>query len=148
MANGGSTASSLSLLATTNANTVAAARPTSHMFMLLTLGINDTHPALPAEATWKAAYAKVLDDVHTVMPAAQILVAIPWGRDRDANCNTLATWIADVLTTRAAWASVGIDERTLIENGDNGVTYTYDGIHPNAAGIAVLAPAWQAAMGY
>jgi hypothetical protein len=41
----------------------------------------------------------------------------------------------------------GPNERLTLEAGDNGVTNTTDGIHPNAAGILANDAAWAAAMG-
>ena len=49
----------------------------------------------------------------------------------------------NVKATRA-WVRDGLDERAVIKAGDNGVTYTSDGVHYNAAGDTALANAWQA----
>ena len=148
MSLGGYTSATLAPVTATYAGYVATTYTDQYKYVLLTLGVNDTLGGLPVEATFKTDYAKVLDDIHSALPAATVLVALPWARDRTADCATVSGWIADVISTRADFAAVAIDEAVLIENGDNGVTYTDDGVHPNAAGIAVLAPAWKTAMGY
>lgn len=115
-------------------------------YALVNLGSNDL-AGLPAEATWKADYATVLDALHTKWPAAQVLVMRPWRRGSDTNADTLAVWIADVISTRG-WAALGPDERGYLKAGDDGVTNTSDGLHPNAAGYALTATEWQTAMGH
>lgn len=119
----------------------------SYQHVLITVGANEVS-TLPAEAAWKANLATVIDAINAKWPAAKVYVALPWRRNYPTECNSLATWIASVISTRGAWAFVGPDERIYLENGDNGTTYTYDGIHPNAAGELVAATQWQAVMGY
>lgn len=148
MALGGYTSATLAPITTTYSNYVATAYRDKYRYVLLTLGVNDTIFGLPVEATFKTNYAKVLDDIHTALPNATILVALPWARGRTANCATVSGWISTVVSARSSFAAVAINEAVLIENGDDGATYTDDGVHPNAAGIAVLAPAWKSAMGY
>ncbi len=113
--------------------------------ILFSLGKNDVGGALPAEATWKANLAYILDAMHTKWPSASILLMRIWRRDCLANCNLIATWISDVIATRV-WAGLGPDERGFLEGGDNGVTYTSDGIHPNDAGDREVAAQWLALM--
>ena len=115
--------------------------------VLFNLGANDSY-ALPAEATWKANLATILDAMNAQWPAAKVYVMRPWTRAHPAECNTMATWTNAVLVARAAWASVGPDERVYLENGDDGVTYTYDGVHPTAAGYVLTAAQWKTALGY
>lgn len=115
--------------------------------ILVNIGSNDA-TALPAEATWKANLATVLDAMHAKWSGATVYVMRPWRRGYGSECNSMATWIADVLSGRSAWAFAGPDERVFLENGDNGATYTSDGIHPNVAGYALTATQWQTAMGY
>lgn len=121
--------------------------PLSRQFVTITLGTNDAN-SLPAEAAWKADAATILDAIHVKWPYARVGWALPWHRDRVAACNTLAGWIADVIAPRSSWAFVGPDERVYLENGDNGVTYTTDGTHPNVAGYTLAAAQWQTALGY
>ncbi len=44
---------------------------------------------------------------------------------------------------RSSWCLPGIDERVLLENGADGVTYTADGAHPNHAGHLRETQAWK-----
>lgn len=115
--------------------------------ILLNVGANDV-ATLPTEATWKANALYVLDAMHTKWPAAQVYLMRVWRRTEDADCNTLAGWISDVVTSRSTFAHLGPDERVFLENGDNGVTYTTDGIHPNAAGYRLTAVQWATVLGY
>jgi lysophospholipase L1-like esterase len=115
--------------------------------VLYNIGSNDS-VSLPAEATWKANTAYILDALHAKWPNAKVGVARPWRRGFGAACNTLATWISDLVTARSAWALLGPDERVFLENGDDGVTYTADGIHPNVAGYALTSARWKTTMGY
>jgi len=113
--------------------------PTIIMF---NLGANDV-VSLPAEATWKANLVYILDAFHAKWSGAKVYVMRPWRRGEAADCNTLATWIAAVIADgRSAWAFVGPDERVFLEGGDDGVTYTVDGIHPNATGYALTGLKW------
>lgn len=116
-------------------------------WLLVNLGANDV-AALPAEATWKADMGAILDGYHAKWPNGKAYVMRPWVRGEAADCNTLAAWIADVVAARSTWAFVGPDERVFLEGGDDGATYTSDGVHPNAAGAALTAAQWKAAMGY
>lgn len=115
--------------------------------VLFNLGANEMG-ILPAQATWEANLAYILDAFHAKWPAVKVYLMRPWRRGYAADANTLATWINNVVTARAAWAFNGPDERVFLENGDDGVTYTSDGVHPNAAGYALTATQWQTALGY
>jgi len=115
--------------------------------ILFNLGANDV-VAIPAEATWKTNLAYILDAFNTKWPGAKVYLMRPWRRNYGAECNSLATWIADVISTRSTWASVGPDERVFLEGGDDGATYTYDGVHQNAAGATLTAAQWHAVIGY
>lgn len=126
---------------------LAAADPAAPDYILLNLGANDVS-ALPAEATWKADLATVIDGMNAKWPATKVYLMRPWRRGEATDCDTLAGWIADVVAARSAWAFMGPDERVFLENGDDGVTYTSDGIHPNAAGYALTAAQWKATLGY
>jgi lysophospholipase L1-like esterase len=116
--------------------------------MLVNLGVNDM-AAMPAEAAWEADLATILDAAHAKWPTMKVYVMRPWMRGKNAESNTMAGWIATVLSTRGAWAFAGPDERVFLENGDDGVTYTSDGVHPtNPAGYALTAAQWKTVLGY
>jgi lysophospholipase L1-like esterase len=114
---------------------------------LINLGANDV-VSLPAEATWKADLSTIVDALHAKWPTMKVYIMRPWRRSYATQCNSLAAWISDVISARSGWCFAGPDERVFLENGDNGVTYTSDGIHPNAAGYALTAAQWKATLGY
>jgi len=124
-----------------------AARSGDYRYALITIGANNFGGALPPQATFEADLAYTLDAIHTAWPATRLGVALPWSRTYDAQADTLATWIANVLSTRS-WAFAGPDERVYLKGADDGATYTVDGVHPNAAGYALAAARWQTSMGY
>jgi lysophospholipase L1-like esterase len=115
-------------------------------YILFNLGVTDVD-ALPAEATWKANIGYILDAMHAKWPSAKIYMMRVWRRDYGSECNTLDGWIDAIIAARD-YCYTGPDERVFLENGDDGATYTTDGIHPNAAGYALTAAQWQTVMGY
>lgn len=116
-------------------------------FVLSNFGANDA-VSPPAEATWKANYLALLDAFSAKWPNAKILVSRPWRRGYAASCDTLATWIADIVAARPGVVFVADDERVWLENGDDGATRTIDGTHYSVAGGAEKARQMQMAMGY
>ena len=120
-------------------------------FVLVNIGSNDIEPLADplVEAAWKADFAYVLDAINTAYPTAQVYVMQIWRRYNNGDITAMNdTWIPAVLSTRSTWVEVGPDERGFLEGGDDGATYTADGIHPNAAGYALTATQWQSKMGY
>jgi lysophospholipase L1-like esterase len=116
-------------------------------YILYNLGANDV-TAMPAQATWEADTAYILDAMHTKWPSAHVYLMRPWRRTFLTECNTLATWQLNVLATRSAWAHVGPDERVFLENGDDGARYTSDGVHPRIQeGYVYTAAQWKIALG-
>ncbi len=115
--------------------------------VLCNWGANDVG-ALPAEATWKANYLTIIDAVSAKWPQAKIRITKPWRRGYATQCNTLAGWIDDIVAARPGVAYVADDERVWLENGDNGVALTTDGVHYNAAGTTAKVTQAVAAMGY
>jgi len=116
--------------------------------ILVNIGANDIGGAMPTEAGFKADLGYILDAFHIKWPNATVYVASPWERGATANANTLAGWIAAVVAARSSWAFAGPDERTWLENGDDGATYTIDGIHYSSAGNTAAQQQWMTAMGY
>lgn len=143
MATGGATVASR---AASIAADLAAAIGTPE-YILCNLGANDVS-GLPAEATWKANYQTIISAMHAKWPGAKIYIMRPWRRSYATECNTLATWIADLVTTNPGVAYLGPDERVFLENGDDGATYTGDGIHPNAVGYTLTATQWRTVLGF
>jgi hypothetical protein len=127
---------------------LAGISATAPLAWLVNVGVNDITDAT-SQATFETELGGILDKLHAKHASAAVLVAIPWRRGYDSQADTMAGWVANVLSTRSAWASVGLDERVTLKAGDDGATYTAsDGIHPNVAGYIVTAQAWATAMGY
>lgn len=102
--------------------------------------------SMPAEATWKANLNSIIASLQAKWPAAPIYIARPWQRNYTAESNTLAGWIADVVTAGSK-LYLGTDERVWMEGGDDGATMTSDGVHYSAAGELACAVQWKAAFG-
>ena len=115
----------------------------SDIRVLANWGANDVS-TLPAEATWKANYATIIDAVVAKWPTAKVYLVKPWRRGEAADCNTLAGWIDDLVALYPGVAFVGHDERTWLEGGDDGATMTTDGVHYSTAGQAAAAAQWEA----
>lgn len=128
------------------ADLASFARRVNVSYVLINLGANDVSVSLN-ETVWKDNMGTLMDAYHAKWSSAQVYVMRPWRRGKATECNTLAGWIADLVSARSPWAHLGPDERVFLENGDDGATYTDDGIHPNAAGYALTAAEWMAAIG-
>ena len=115
--------------------------------VLCNWGVNDINFS-PVEATWKANYLSIIDGVSAKWPNATMYLTRPWRRGYAAQCDTLAGWIDDIVAARPGVAFVGDDERIWMENGDDGATMTYDGIHYSAAGNAEKAAQMLTVLGY
>lgn len=118
---------------------------------LINLGANDVGGALD-EATWKANYQYIIDAILAKWPYAKIYIAKPWRRGYATECNTLAGWIDNLITSNAitypGQVFLGHDEQGWLEGGDNGATMTTDGIHYSTAGHAECASQWLTILGY
>lgn len=115
--------------------------------ILVNLGVNEMG-ALPAEATWRGDLEYILDAFHAKWPWAQAYVTLPWRRSADDDANTVAGWIATVVSARSGFAHIADDERVWLKGADDGAAMTYDGIHYSAAGNAEKATRMVTAMGY
>ena len=124
---------------------LAAASGTAHT-VTINLGANDADNPM-VEATWKADLVGIIDPIRAKWPSAKIYIAKPWRQNFDTECDTLAGWIDDVIATYASGVYDGPDERTWLEGGDDGATYTTDGIHYSAAGVIECASQWRTAIG-
>ena len=123
---------------------LAAATETPNC-ILVNLGVNDTGATAPQleAAVWQENYAHILDAFHAKWPNALVYCARVWSRYDNGQRTLLNdTWIPAVLSSRSTWAFLGIDERDFLENGDNGTTYTTDGIHPNDFGYLLTWDKW------
>ncbi len=123
---------------------IAATTNTPDLLMLNT-GAND-FLSMPTESDLKTNIAYILDQYHAAFPSMQIGVMHTWRRNYMAQANIWNGWVDDVIADRA-WCTSGPDERIFLENGDDGYTYTADGVHPNTAGYNLTAQLWMDAFG-
>lgn len=114
-------------------------------YVLINIGANDMGTA---EVDWKADMQAILDAIHNQFPSAQVYIMRFWQRDVTRYFDSVAQWIADLVTLNS-FAHLGPDERVFLENGDDGATYTTDGVHPTEpAGYQLTADNWRATLGY
>lgn len=117
-------------------------------FALVNIGVNDMN-IMPTEAVFKGALQGTFDEIHNQFPLCQIYVMNVWRRNYVAEKATLNTWIDAQVAVNPFFVHAGPDERIFLENGDDGVTYTSDGVHPTEpAGYQLTADAWRAVLGY
>lgn len=128
-----------------------AARVDTPNFILCNLGIVDIGSNefndSAARDIWVTKYQTIIDAIHAKWPNARIGILRVWARTYPHLDLMDDTYIPQVIAGRA-WASLGPDERDFLENGDDGVTYTSDGVHSNAAGELLTAQEWKTWMGY
>lgn len=132
-------------VASVSAAVIAALAPQAAppVAVLINVGANDIG-TLPAEATWKTYLRSMLNHLIVTCANARLYIATPWRRGYAADCDTLATWIADVIGGYGSNVLAGMDERVWLEGGDDGATMTTDGIHYSVAGEVAAAAAWAA----
>lgn len=119
----------------------------TNVAVLCNWGSNDS-VVMPTEATFKANYLSIIDAVSAKWPTAKAYLTRPWRRGYDANCDTLATWIAAVVAARPGVAFVADDERVWMKGADNGATMSNDGAHYSAAGQAEKVVQARTVLGY
>lgn len=131
---------------------ILAARTTNTpTYIFLNLGandvngdVNDVHNFDTNGITWKTNMAFILDALHTKWASAEIYQMLPW-KQGSTYSNKLwllrNTYIPQVHSGRS-WCHIGPDESVFLENGDDGVTYLSDGLHPNVAGQNLTAQKW------
>lgn len=119
-----------------------ASRSGNPIYCPYNLGANDV-TAMPSETNWKMWTLQIIDAIHVKWPNCQIYMMRPWRITYNTECDTLAGWIADIIALRSSFVHSGPDERIFLKNGDDGATYTSDGVHPNAAGQIETARQWR-----
>ena len=128
---------------------VAAAAPTA---IWLAIGTNDYGLNKWSAASFGAAYAALLDDLHTALPSAQIYCQTPLTRFAPASeaangsGSTLANYRSQIATAQAARASYCtlVDGTAIITDSAQMDT---DGIHPLTTGHATYAAYAQGVLG-
>lgn len=106
-----------------------AASTVAPEWALVNIGVNDMSAPATAQAAYEADLAYVLDAVNAAWPSCRVRLSYVWKRGSDADANTMAGWIDNVLASRSAWAEVGDDERVWLKGSDDGATMTSDGVH-------------------
>lgn len=114
--------------------------------ILINVGANDV-VAMPSETDLKNYVTTITNAMHAKWPNAQIYFVRVWRRNYAVNCNTLATWLGDLVALHPTYLHLGPDERVFLENGDDGATYTVDGIHPTLPGYELEADNWKTSLG-
>lgn len=139
-------------LAIDDALAAALGTPSS---VVLNIGSADL-PELPDEGDWKSDYGYILDALQVQWPDVPIFVTIPWQAGYDDNADTLAGWLADVLSAGGIGLGfpdvvVGSDERITLQR--DGVinplpTRMYNDDAPNTAGHTALGGRYLTALGF
>jgi lysophospholipase L1-like esterase len=114
-------------------------------YVLINIGANDIG-AMPVEADWKSNMNYILAALHTKYPGVPCYIMRVWRRGFASDCDTFNSWIGDIVTADAL-AYLGPDERVFLEGGDDGVTWTADGVHPTSDGYTLTARQWTSVMG-
>lgn len=110
--------------------------------VLINFGANDVS-VLPAQGTWIANYRTIINGgILSKWPDARVYLMRPWRRNFDSACDSLATWIGEIVLAQPAQTFLGPDERVWLKGDDNGATETTDGIHYSAAGEVTCASEW------
>ena len=125
-----------------------AARSDTPDMVCINLGANDVNTGDPG-ATWRTNTEYIVDAIHTKWPNARVYLTKVWRRNTGLQAVGIAAingYTDTIVAARSSWLSVAVNEANIIEGGDDGVTYTSDGVHPNEAGCTLLAAAWRAAI--
>lgn len=114
--------------------------------IIINLGANDVNGSTLA-ANWNVNTRYLINAYHTAYPGANIRLTKIWKRSC-AVAIASANALIDTMYGDYSWLKPGINETTFLEGGNDGATYTSDGVHPNTAGYALEATAWKTVMGY
>lgn len=109
--------------------------------ILINLGANDVS-TLPTEELWKSNLTSIIDAFREKWPNVKLYIAKAWRRNYATECNSLASWIDDVVSSYSANVYLGHDERIWLEGGDDGATMTSDGTHYSPSGVAEVDDQW------
>ena len=126
----------------TNINNVS----TDVLTFCINIGVNNM-TSIPPEGTFKSYLNSSIETLHTRCPNASIYLSRVWRRGYASQVITMNGWLNDIIALYD-YVYAGPDESVWLENGDDGVTYTSDGIHYNAAGNLKASEEWLVALGY
>lgn len=113
------------------------------------LTVNST--GADTKAQYKASALAMIEAYHAKWPTVKIYIARMWRRYAPASyalLQELNEALDEIIVLHPDYCLPGPDERIWLENGDDGITYTDDGIHPNAAGTILQADQWLACIGF
>lgn len=121
---------------------------------LLAGGVNNNDMTLAQSNVAFNAYDFTLTSIKSNWPSIKCYLAHVWGSDGTngavRDCTMINQIVDQMLTNHSDFCYAGQDERTWYNDGPVGhlgTTYTIDGLHPNAAGVAMMAQKWNAAIG-
>lgn len=112
--------------------------------ILLNLGAND-FATIGDGSVWKTNMLYIINAYHTAFPTAKLRVAKAASRGASVGMAVASAKIDEIYAANP-WLQPGINE-IFLAGADDYATYTTDGVHPNAAGQALVAAAWKTAMG-
>lgn len=127
-----------------------ASRSDTPTYALINLGANDVNYGDPG-TIWKTNTAYIASALKTKWPNIQVYLTKVWRRNTGLQSVGIAAingYIDELINdpSYSGWLHVGVNEANILEGGDDGVTYTNDGIHPNAAGCSLEATAWRSTL--
>lgn len=128
-------------------DTNLAAATGTPTYILYNLGANDVSDWAAQEPAIVTNMRYIWDAMHTQWPNAHIYVMRVWVRDYETQCDEYAARVVTAMSGRESYVHLGPDERIFLEGGDDGATYTSDGIHPNDAGNRLTARQWLNVLG-
>jgi hypothetical protein len=114
--------------------------------LCLNIGVNNSFGAPIDETAFKANYIGIIDTYRARWPDIQIYCSRIWARTATSYATT-NSYIDDIIATQD-YIHAGPDESIWMENGDDGATYSSDGLHYNDAGNLEAAAQWLTALGY
>lgn len=127
-----------------------ALRNDSVSTICINIGANDI-PAPTSQAQFETNLTALIDLLLVKYPTAEIYVAKIWRRSYPANVITINGYIDTVVASYSGVSvHLGHDESVWMEGGDDGVTYTSDGVHPKLDSTVqpYVVTQWLTAMGY
>lgn len=127
---------------------VLAHTPTDVVVMLGTNDLYGGHDTTPEQMAWVVANIGTILDSITAAGAKAWLLTIPPAEGGWDDGTAVQTYNAAMATTAAAHDATLIDVWSWLATGSDWVdeSYVCDGIHPTAAGAAVIASRVQAAL--
>jgi lysophospholipase L1-like esterase len=129
-----------------DADIVSMAGIQSPREIIINLGANDVNGSALAD-DFETNTRYIVNAYHTAFPLSNIRLTKIWKRGA-AVAVAAANVIISAIYLDYTWLKPGIDEALFLEGGDDGATYTTDGVHPNVAGGILEADAWKTAIGY